>query len=170
MQIRFLGLAALSLLATSTSAFSQGTDACTAFKWPIAREQKAFAASPLKAIPQGANGLGLSEAAAVQLVPQAGVTYPVPPARAAKSNPAYGAVLTMPPIIAAGIYQATLSDEAWIDLVQDGAKLRFDSFSGKAGCPGVRKSVRFKLAPGPVTVELSDSAKPSVNLILLPAE
>jgi hypothetical protein len=164
------GLAAAVLLLTATScALAQSADdACAAFKWSIAREQKAFAATPLTTVKSGETMTpgGLT----VALEPQASITYPVPPGRPPKSNPAYGAILTAPPITTAGTYQVTLSDEAWIDLVQDGAKLHEDSFSGKKGCPGIRKSVRFKLTPGPLTIEINDSANPTINLDLLPVE
>jgi hypothetical protein len=162
--------AAILVLGGASGAPAQtATDACATFKWSIAREQKAFAVTPLTTVKSGET-LPAEGGVTVALEPQASVAYPQPPGRAPKSNPAYGAVLTAPPITTAGTYQATLSDEAWIDLVQNGTKVHEDAYSGKKGCPGIRKSVRFKLGPGPLTIEINDSAQPSINLALLPAE
>jgi hypothetical protein len=162
--------AAILVLVGASSALAQtATDACTTFKWSVAREQKAFAATPLTTVKSGET-LPAEGGITLALELQASVTYPQPPGRAPKSNPAYGAVLTAPAVTTAGTYQATLSDEAWIDLVQNGAKVHEDAYSGKKGCPGIRKSVRFKLVPGPLTIEINDSANPSINLSLLPAE
>jgi hypothetical protein len=54
-----------------------------------------------------------------------------------------------------GTYQVTLSDEAWIDVIQDGKFLRSIGSSGRSDCPGVRKSVRFELKPEPFVLQLS---------------
>ncbi len=155
-------------LATSL-AMAQAQDACSQFKWPVAREQQAFGGA-LPIIKSGAQYPGMLAGVTVALDPQTAVTYPQPPARSPKSNPAYGAVVSAPPVAAAGTYQVTLSEDAWIDLVQNGTKLRSTAFSGKTGCPGVRKSVRFKIETGPLTIEISDAPVQRVNLDLLPVE
>lgn len=159
----------LVLLALSGGA-ALADDACSQFSWSIAREQKAFAGPGLAILHSGEAYPGPLAGVTVALEPQNKVTYPVPPAKTAKANPSYGAVLVAPPIAVAGTYQVTLSEAAWVDLVQNGKTLRFAAFAGKGGCPGVRKSVRFNLVPGPLTIELSDSAKQTLNLDLLPAE
>ena len=73
-----------------------------------------------------------------------------------------------PPIAAKGVYQITVSDPVWIDVVQNGKVLKSDSFTGQEGGPGVRKSVRFNLDVGPMLIELSDAAVSQLNLDLLP--
>ena len=149
---------------------AQTTDACAQFTWSIDRERSAFAVGTIATIKSGDAYPALLEGVHVTLGPQAGVSYPVPPARAPKQAPAYGAVLTAPPIAQAALYQVTLSDEGWIDLVQGGKRLRSSGFSGKEGCPGVRKTVRFALEAGPVTIEISDAGKPTLDMDLLPAQ
>jgi ABC-type tungstate transport system permease subunit len=52
-------------------------------------------------------------------------------------------------------YGVMLSDEAWIDVIQDGKFLRSIGSSGRSDCPGLRKSVRFELKPEPFVLQLS---------------
>jgi hypothetical protein len=60
----------------------------------------------------------------------------------------------------------TLSDEAWIDIVQDGAYRPSLEFSGVHGCPGLRKSVRFDFKQGPLILQLSSASAPSLKLAI----
>ena len=153
-----------------SSALAQSSDGCSQFKWPVERERQAFTSSSLPVIKSGAAYPAMMSGVTVALDPQTAVVYPQPPARPPKSSPAFGAVIPAPSVAAPGTYQVTLSEEAWIDLVQNGVRLRASDFSGKKGCDSVRKSVRFKLGPGPVTIEISDAATERVNLDLLPVE
>jgi hypothetical protein len=70
----------------------------------------------------------------------------------------------------AGVYQVTLSDEAWIDVIQDGHFLPSKAHSGKKGCPGMRKSVRFDFQAAPIVLQLSDVSTDTINVAVLPAE
>jgi hypothetical protein len=49
----------------------------------------------------------------------------------------------------------TLSQDAWLDVIQDGRYARSAGSSGRRDCPGLRKSVRFHLQAGPVVLQLS---------------
>ena len=69
-----------------------------------------------------------------------------------------------------GELQISLSDEAWIDVVQDGHAVKSAGFSGVKTCPGIRKSVRFKLSAGPATVQLSGSKKADLKVAVLTPE
>jgi hypothetical protein len=166
MRLSSLVAATLLLVGTAAAASAQ-TDGCAGFKWSVEREKQAFAAQP----PTIASGAAYAPgaAAAVTLSPQDQVAYSVKPRRAPKSTPAYGAELTSL-VTQAGTYQATLSEDAWIDLVQGGKVLRSSGFSGKTGCPGLRKSLRFQLQTGPLTVTISDSPASTVKLDILPVE
>ncbi|MDX8479399.1 hypothetical protein RFN28_13045 [Mesorhizobium sp. VK24D] len=69
-----------------------------------------------------------------------------------------------------GELQFSLSDEAWIDVVQDGHAVKSAGFSGVKTCPGIRKSVRFKLSAGPATVQLSGAKKADLKVAVLTPE
>ena len=162
--------AAIATLAAAGSVAAQQADPCASFKWPVTQEKQAFTGSQLPFIKSGAQYPGLMAGATVALDPQDRTTYPVPPTHKPKNSPAYGAVVAGAPLAEGGTYQITLSDEAWIDVVQNGKIIRSTAFSGAEGCPGIRKSVRFKLDHGPLTIELSDAKAERVNIDMLPAE
>lgn len=164
-----LSLAAL-LSAAAVVPAAADSDPCAAFKWPVTREKQAFAGTQLPILKSGAQYPGVMAGATVAMDPQDRVSYPVPPGHKPKSNPPHGAVINTAPLAAGGTYQVTLSDEAWIDLVQNGKLLRSTSFTGAQGCPGIRKSVRFKVDQGPLVIEISDAGAERINLDILPAE
>ena len=82
----------------------------------------------------------------------------------------FAAILAVANIDKAGSYEITLSDEGRIDAVQGGALVKSSDFSGQKDCPGVRKSVRFDLKSGPLTIQLSNGPSAAINLALAPAQ
>ena len=160
---------ALSLLFVPTLASAQDAG-CAKFKWPIAREKAAFAAPDLPAASSGQSLPEVGHAATLNLEPQAGVTFARPPGRKPRADPAFAAVLNLPALATAGRYQVTLSDEAWIDVLQNGKEVRSSGFSAQQDCPGVHKSVRFALQPGPATVQISGAAVDAIKIDVLPVE
>lgn len=158
----FLACTAFALPALADEA------ACKAFKWDLSREQGWFQAVP----PTLASGAALAKpegAAALQLTPVESLSFAVTPDH--KPGPgSFGAVLTLPSLDKAGIYQVTLSDEGWIDVIQAGASVKSTAFSGQKGCPGLRKTVRFDLQSGPVTLQVSGVKANTINLAVGPAD
>jgi hypothetical protein len=126
---------------------------CDHFKWSVAQERAWFAGSPS---PLPAEGGSAAAGQGYALALSKDAKLPTPPERAPK--PDTNAAVVGAPQLAAGLYQVTLSAEAWIDVVQNGARLKSMGFSGQRDCPNVRKSVRFELAAGPATVEISNAA------------
>lgn len=159
-----------ALLGIAGPAAAQQADPCASFKWPVAREKQAFTGTQLTILKSGAQYPGILSGVTVALGPQDRVDYPQPPVHKPKANPANGAFVAVAPLAVGGTYQVTLSEEAWVDLVQGGKIIRSSDFSGAQGCPGVRKSVKFKVDAGPLTIEISDARAERVNLDLLPAE
>lgn len=162
-------LVAVLALAVAGPALAQTGTGCAAFKWPVAREQAALGAPDLPVLASGAAFPAIGQAAALSLVPEGSVAYTVKPARPPKVDPSFGAELTLTAPIG-GVVQVSLSDDAWIDVVQNGKTLRSIDFSGKPGCPGVRKSVRFAVAPGPLVLAISDAAEASLKLVVMSAD
>lgn len=164
----FLAAVAAASLGWTGSAPAQGATGCAAFKWPVTTEQRLLDAPGLPTLASGGSFPALGQGVAVALLPQGEVAYAVKPARVPKANPAYGAELSLP-AGSGGAVQVTLSAEAWVDIVQGGKVLRSTAFSGQTGCPGIRKSVRFTLAPGPATIAISDAPETTLKLAILPA-
>jgi hypothetical protein len=138
---------------------------CDHFKWSVARELGWFKASPA-ALP--AEGGSAAPGAGYELTLAKDVKLPIPPERAPGKDTS-AAVVTVPKLDA-GAYQITLSAEAWIDVGQNGALVKSSAFSGQRDCPGVRKSVRFTLAAGPTTIEISNAGADKIMLAIAPAQ
>ena len=144
--------------------------ACSQFKWSIAQERTWAGQAPAAAVKTGDRlPAPPAGAIAVTLGPSAGVAFTVTPGRKAKGVD-NGASIAIDRLPKAGRYQVTLSAEAWIDVVQDGAAVPSLDFSGVRDCPGVRKSVRFDLKQGPLLLQLSGSAETRLLLALRPAD
>ena len=167
--MRVVLLSALATVLFAGAAFAQEAD-CADFKWSLNRELTAFKGDGLPVVASGTALLGLVEATQLKLLPQDQVTYTVAPKRAPKHTPAYGGSFTLPPIASADTYQVTISDDAWIEVVQNGTALKQTGFTGSHSCKAVHKSVRFSLATGPVTVEISDAGSDSLKIEVLPKE
>ncbi|TPN78424.1 hypothetical protein FJ987_17475 [Mesorhizobium sp. CU2] len=148
------------------TSFSMADDAgCAKFKWPVAREQSLFATAP--AAQPGAT-LAVGAAADLALEPADAVSFTVPPERAPAAG-TFGATanVTVPPD---GELQVSLSGEAWIDVIQDGHAVKSSAFSGVKTCPGIRKSVRFKLAGGAAIIQVSGAKEESIKVAVLAPE
>ena len=158
----------LLVVSLASAARAQDATGCDKFKWSVARERAWFAAG-VKPLAAGADIPLAEQAYSVALVPDEAAGFVAPPERAPKPG-AFGAVLKIATLPKAGSYEITLSDEAWIDVVQNGAGVKSSDFSGQKNCPGVRKSVRFDLAAAPATVQISNSAKASIDVAIAPAE
>ena len=151
----------------SGGAQAQDKTGCDQFKWSVARERAWFAAER-KPVATGAT-IVAGQGYAVTLAPNEAVSFRVPPERALKPG-GFGAALSLANIDKAGVYEVTLSDEGRIDAVQDNAIVKSTDFSGQKDCPGVRKSVRFDLKAGPLTVQISNAPAAAIDLAIAPAQ
>jgi hypothetical protein len=142
--------------------------ACDRFEWPIARERAWFAGA-LTPTPSGERVTKSDEGILLTLKPTKTFDFVLTPERAPKPDSFSGA-FTVAGVVSPGLYQVTLSDEAWIDVFENGVRLKSTAFTGQKDCPGVRKSVRFELTPGaPITIEISNSSKDSIKVGIAPA-
>ena len=137
---------------------------CDHFKWSVARELGWFSASP-KALP--AQGGAATPGAGFALTLAKGLSLPTPPEREPGKD-TFAAVVSLPKLDA-GRYQITLSDEAWIDVVENGERVKSNDFSGQKDCPGVRKTVRFDLTAGAATVEISNALVGELKFAVAPS-
>ena len=149
----------LALLIAASPAWAD----CDGFKWSVAKEREAFAA-PIP-LPSVSGSAELGKGYAVTLTKD--LSLPVKPERDPKPG-TYAAVVEAPKL-AAGTYQVTISQDGWIDVSQDGKSVKSSAFSGQHDCPAIRKSVRFPLAAGAATIEISNAQGESLNLAVEPA-
>jgi hypothetical protein len=157
-------LVLIALLAT-TPAFAQEPVGCDKFKWPLDRE-KVLLATPSE-LPSGGEMLKpLGAAVKLALVPFAEAKLPSAPSRIPESPDSYAGFVRVSALLNAGIYRITLTQGAWIDVIQDGHEAKSTAFSGATGCEGLRKSVKFELAAVPFIIELSGTAARSISLVV----
>ncbi len=149
---RVLSVAMLGALLTPAYA----DDGCDKFGWSMVRERAWFAATNKAAVAAGATLAPIPNGAFVlQLQPDPNAAFAMPPGRKPKAEHWFGGIVRLPAVARPGIYQVTLSDEAWIDVIQDGRYARSIGSTGRSDCPGLRKSVRFELNASPFVVQLS---------------
>jgi hypothetical protein len=101
---------------------------------------------------------------AVRLHPVADVIYPVAPAHG--SDGGNGGIVTLENI-PAGRYRIVTSEDAWIDAVQDNARLPLLSFRRGIDCPGTRQSVQVEVKGQPLTLQIGGTAAPHIKVAVL---
>jgi hypothetical protein len=139
---------------------------CDHFKWKLDQEKAWFTQTP-EPVPAGGQIDKVSGAYEIALKPESGAGYVVAPKTLTPG--AFGAVVRVAQIPQAGVYQLTLSSEAWVDIIQNDARARTRNVSRQRDCANFKKSVRFTLAAGPAVVEFSGVTAPSIAFALAAA-
>jgi hypothetical protein len=168
MRLRLIGIS-LFLLSPTWSASAQTADPCDQFGWSIASERTLFTAANLTNVRSGETiRLSSTQAIVLNLKKFDDVQFSRAPERQPKNTDSFAGMLIIGLVEKPGLYQLTLSEDAWIDVIQNDAFLKSLASSGKRGCVGVRKSVRFELGNGPVIVQFSSIEANSIKLAILP--
>lgn len=156
-----------ALCASAAPAPAQEPSGCDKFKWPLDKERATLIGSDLPKVASGSRvAWPLPFATTLTLLPFSEVKLPVVPERAPKSNNTFSGFIEAPAPAQSGTYKITLSSEAWIDVAQNGQRLKSMTATGATGCEGVRKSVKFPLAAAPFTVQLTDVDANSVGIAI----
>jgi hypothetical protein len=158
---------AVLTLCSASLALAAGSG-CDAGKWPLSAVQTHFGGT-LPALANGDALPALGAPALVNLSAQAEVVFPHAPARAAKANPAYGAVIKLG-AQPAGAYQVTVSDGAWVDVAENGDLAKSSGFIRAKDCPGIDKSIRFRTNGGPLAIQISGAYAKTIKLEAARAE
>jgi hypothetical protein len=164
------GFAVIALIGWFGPAVAAG-DGCEKFAWSLARQREAFSAAEKMAVGAGETLNVLPTGALViRLEPGAQVSFAMTPERKPRSEQWYGGMVRIPAPPKAGIYQITLSDDAWIDVIQNGRYARSVGSTGRSDCPGVRKSVRLDLDASPIVLQLSGVAADTIAVTISTTE
>jgi hypothetical protein len=170
--VRFTGilafLAPIALLSAGGSTALAAGAGCDAGRWPLSAIQTHFGGT-LPALANGEPLPALGAPALVNLSAQAEVTFPHPPGRSSKANPAYAAVLKLG-VEPAATYQITVSNGAWVDVVENGELVRPSGYFRTKDCPGVNKSIRFKTNGGALAIQISGSYDKTIRVEAARAE
>ena len=164
------GLVAIALIASLGPA-NTADDGCEKFAWSLSRERAAFAATDKTTIAAGETLAALPAGALViRLQPGTQASFAMPPERKPRTEQWHGGMVQFPALPKPGIYQITLSDEAWIDVIQNGRYARSVGSTGRSDCPGVRKSVRLDLDAGTLVLQVSGVSQDTIAVTIGPVQ
>lgn len=171
-------LAALAIVCLGLALFSPPAllaaepGGCDSFDFPVVTELKWMTSADIDKVSTGAKLTAPpAKAMEVELKPVTDVAYARPPGGKAKDGEAaFGAIIEVAGVPGPGLYQVSLSAKGWIDVIQGGATLKAVAHSGKSDCESLRKSVRFDVKDGPVTLQLSGVTSPSIKLTVRKAD
>jgi hypothetical protein len=152
---------------SAAPALAQEPVGCDKFKWPLDKERATLTGTDLPKLSSGDQAKWpLPFATMVSLLPLTDAKLPVVPERVPQSDKTFAGFIEASAPARRGAYKITLSSDGWIDVVQDGRRLKSIAATGATGCDGVRQSVKFELAAVPFTVQLSGVEANSVGLAI----
>ena len=163
LRLSLVAVALIALLGPARAA----DDGCEKFAWSLARDRAAFAATGKTVIAAGETLAALPAGALVIRLQQgAQASFEMPPERKPRTAQWHGGMVRLPALAKSGIYQITLSDDAWIDVIQNGRYARSVGSTGRSDCPGVRKSVRLDLDASPVVLQVSGVSPDAITIAI----
>jgi len=144
---------------------------CDKFAWSLSRERALLAAGGAHKAQSGTKLADIPAAAVVmQLDPASRAAFSLPPERKPASEASFGGMLYLPAPQEPGIYQVTLSNEAWVDAVQNGHYAHSIGSTGRHDCTGLRKSVRFEISAAPIILQVSGVAAETIAIAIRRAD
>lgn len=165
--------ACLMLSITPVTALAEDGAGCNEFLWPLATEMSWFKADAGEKTASGTELAGPPQDKAIHLalLPMAQATLPAKPTSTPKADDdkTFAGFVTIQAFSEPGHYQVAISDSGWLDVVQSGAALESTSHTGSPNCDVLRKSVRFEIGSGPVTIQVSGVPKDSIKIAVRPA-
>jgi hypothetical protein len=165
-------LAIVAIAAGVTLGFAEAKDnpACEQFEWSVKREFELLRDPYLEMVFTGAAlGSVPDKGLVMELQPHETTDYVLAPGGEPKPD-SFAGLLFIKDVPQAGTYQVTLSQDAWIDLIQDGKALALAAETGNPNCSDARKSMRFRLERGALTVQVSGASATLIKLVILPVE
>lgn len=161
------GLASAAALIALLGPAIAADDGCEKFAWSLVRERAGFAAADKASVAAGETMTALPAGALViRLQPAAQASFAMPPERKPRIEQWHGGMLRFPALAKSGIYQITLSDDAWVDVIQNGRYARSVGSTGRSDCPGVRKSLRLDLDQSPFVLQVSGVAPETITIAI----
>jgi len=154
-------IACLCFLLAATGVSAQQEN-CRNFSWSIGRSIDLFD-EPLPTV-QSNQSLPKEGVFALVLKPVADVIYPLTPERG--SDSAWGGVMTIENV-PAGRYQIGLSEEAWVEAVQENKRLVTFASRRVHECRGVRRSVDVDVQGEPLTLQIGGAAAHRINIAVV---
>jgi hypothetical protein len=150
------------LLPILASAEAAAQETCRHFSWSIGRTIDLFD-EPLPVVQSG-QSLPKEGVFALALRPVGDVIYPTTPERG--SDGSWGGVITIENV-PAGRYQIALSEEAWVEAIQENKRLGAPASARVLECRGVRRSYDVEVQGEPLTLQLGGAGVRRLNIALV---
>lgn len=150
------------LLAFLASSGAAAQETCRNFSWSIGRPIDLFD-EPLPTV-KSAQSLPKEGVFALLLSPVGDVIYPVTPERG--SDGSWGGVITLESV-PTGRYLITLSDDAWVEAVQENVRLPVVVSTRSTHCRGVRRSVEVEAKGEPITLQIGGAGVRRLNIAVV---
>jgi hypothetical protein len=161
---------ALTLLAAAPAWAAEEPSGCDKFKWNIDHARAALTAPDRVKLASGSELAALpATGVTLALTTPADAKLPTPPERAPKDG-TFAGFAKFASVPKAGSYTISLSNGAWIDLVQEGHFHKPTAFSGATDCEGIRKTVKFDLSATPFVLQITGARENSISLVIQPSE
>lgn len=172
-QAKKLGLVCALVVLAPMAAFGEEQKPCSGFRWPIQTEMSWITSEdsqPLDTASEIASPA--AKAITLKMQPTKDAALPAKPGVKNQAIPpdSFSGWFKIASLPKGGIYQVTLSEHAWIDMVQNGAPLANAGFTGDPSCGVVRKSVRYRVGEGPVTVQISGAPNETIKVVVREAD
>lgn len=160
--MRALRIACVLLTIAASLPAAALDDDCGLVPSAPSRESDPFASY----VPTVDNALSLPKEGvfAVRLHPAADVIYRMTPERG--SDGGKGGIVTLENI-PAGRYRIVTSEKAWIDAIQDDARLPMLDFRKVTDCPGTRQSVQVEVKGEPLTLQFGGATADRIMVAVL---
>ncbi len=172
-QAKKLGLVFALALIAPVAASGEEQKPCSGFRWPIQTEMSWITSDDSQPLDTTAEiASPAPKAITLKMQPTKDAALPVKPGVKNQAIPpeSFSGWFKIASLPKEGLYQVTLSQHAWIDMVQNGAPLPNAGFTGDPSCGIVRKSVRYRVGQGPVTVQISGAPSDTIKVVVREAE
>jgi hypothetical protein len=157
------------LLGTTSAFAADEPSGCDKFKWPIEHERAALTAPDRVKLASGAEVAAVpATGMTLALQPTADAKLPTAPERAPKEG-TFAGFASFKDAPKPGIYTFSLSEGAWIDVVQNGHALKPKAFSGATDCDGIRKTMKYEISASPFVLQISGARDNALSVAILPA-
>lgn len=157
-----MGLGVVVAMAALLVQAASAQDACTGFKWDVAREHALFSgaasAADAGATPAEAPLIALDRLYQIALLPQETLRFAAPSSKKMLADGASAGLLRFR-VPRAGSYRVSVDAPFWLDVVADGKTIASTDFNGSPGCDKPRKIVVYSL-PADTELMLQLSAAP----------
>jgi hypothetical protein len=163
----------IAILSAAFAGAASSAEICTGFQWSVATELTWIAAQDAQETATGGKIASIPDKAIeLMLEPSPSVKLPTTPGIKKQAIPknSFSGWFSIADVGTPGLYQITLPNHAWIDVVQNNALVPSTAFSGDKNCTRLHKSVRYDLGAGPVIVQISGAPDKLMRLTIHASE